>query len=60
MELNKVLNATMVYTEYKNKIFEECIIDRGDGVLITIGDESKLAEYVTKMMLSVDTLLNNL
>lgn len=60
MGLNKVLNATMGYTEYKNKILEECIIDRGDGVFMTIGDESKLAEYVTKMILSVDALINNL
>jgi len=60
MELNKVLNATMDYAECKNKIFEEHIIDRGDGVFTIIGDESKLAERVVKMMLSVDTLLNNL
>ena len=50
----------MDYARYKDKILMNYITDRGDGVFVVIGNGDKLAEYVIKMINSVDDLIDNL
>lgn len=60
VELNQIVKASMDYARYKDKILMNYITDRGDGVFVVIGNGDKLAEYIIKMINSVDDLIDNL